>query len=104
MPKQPIKSLCEDEEDDYDDESSGDPDFVEDRASSNDEDSDSDMEIDVLYHEPDYSERKKAVSGANGRIELHSDVSANATMVVVHDKEALVGGSGGNRGASAEQA
>ena len=97
MPKQLLNNLFDDDEDDYDDESPGDPDFMEDGASSNDEDSDSDMEIDVLGHEPDSSERKKAGSGANERVGLHSDVSANATMVAVHDKEALVRGSGGNR-------
>ena len=58
MPKQLLNNLFDDDEDDYDDESPGDPDFMEDGASSNDEDSDRDMEIDVLGHEPDYSERK----------------------------------------------
>ena len=97
MPKQPPKNLFDDDEDDYDDESLGDPDFMEDGALSNNEDSDSGMDIDVLGHEPDYPERKKSGSGANERIGSHADVSANATMVVVHDKEAPEGGNGGNR-------
>ena len=59
MAKQPIKRLFDEDEDDYDDESAGDPDFMEDGAPSNDEDAGSDMEIDVLDHEPEYSERKK---------------------------------------------
>ena len=46
---------------------------------------------------------KKAGSRANQHVGLHSDVSANATMVAVHDKEAPVGGSGDNRGANVEQ-